>query len=216
MNDPSEGVADDICGLAVANDVPEAALHEEIGNSQHGEIGSHLHGCIQTSGEDLSMCSSSCSSFADNIKKGLEIERLEEELRVERESFNNLLLSQSGRVSLVKKIAKIENPLLLQDCRNAIMHSQSSQTLTSMLEIPPGCITKRTYNPVVSAFVSGITEAKESSESSKNMRMMRQHSCIETLYSARHLKYVSEFHLVFQAVAYAICGSKLVVDMIGI
>ena len=108
LDDPSEGVADDICGLSVANDVPEAALHEEIGNSQHGEIGSHLHGCIQTSGEDLSRCSSSSSSFADNIKKGLEIERLEEELRVERGSLNNLLLSQSGRVSLVKKLQRLK------------------------------------------------------------------------------------------------------------
>ena len=68
------------------------------------------------------------------------------------------------------------------------------------------------------AFVDGITESKDTSSwsrGSNKSRELRRQVCIESLYSAKHLKYTSEFFAGFEAVAYAICGSKAVVNMIG-
>jgi len=42
-----------------------------------------------------------------------------------------------------------------------------------------------------------------------------QQEAMECLRAARHNNYVSEFHIAFQAVAYAVSGSRLVVDMLG-
>ena len=108
------------------------------------------------------------------------------------------------------------NPILLADCRAAISDSKRARSLDSLLSIPDGQLTKRKYNPVVSAFVEAITEVEEPGSSAADcQRQLRRQTCIESLYSARHLKYVSEFHVSLQAVVYAICGSKAVIDIIG-
>ena len=46
-------------------------------------------------------------------------------------------------------------------------------------------------------------------------RHMQQQEAIDCIYSALDLRYVSEFHIPFQAVSYAISGSSIVTEMIG-
>ena len=88
--------------------------------------------------------------------------------------------------------------------------------MESLLSTPAGRLTSRQYNPVVSAFVESATEVNgPCSAEAARLRELRRQVCVESLYSARHLRYVSGFFTSLQAVIYAICGSKTVIDIVG-
>ena len=103
---------------------------------------------------------------------------------------------QSSRIKVAERLRQLENSSLFEDCRSVTGGARSSRTPDSLLTIPSGRLTKRSYNPVVTAFVDAITEVKDpATESAQCLWDLRRQSCIESLYSARHLKYVSEFFL---------------------
>ena len=179
-------------------DVPDAALEVELGDVAQNS-------CV----------SEGSTVLAALIRRELDLGHSHHE-----HAFTNaqlgLLSNQSSRIKVAERLGQLENSSLFEDCRSAIGDARSSRTLDSLLTIPSGRLTKRSYNPVVTAFVDAITEVKDpATESAQCLRDLRRQSCIESLYSARHLKYVSEFFISAQAVAYAICGSKTVVKMMG-
>eukprot|EP00117_Sycon_ciliatum_P022587 scpid13785/ scgid0778/ len=160
-----------------------------------------------------------CEELRDLVEKlQREVDELREEnvLLKSRECLDELLATEHGRVKVVNEICKIENKFLFAETLDAISHSKESRKVESLLGIPAGRITSRSYNPVVEAFVCGMT-APLSVQSSAGAakRSMRQQEAIESVYAARNLNYCSQFHMVFQAVVYAITQSKTAVDMIG-
>ena len=176
--------------LEVVSSVPDVG--------QELEIGLPLGSCNVTS-------SSVLSAFA--FDRSTQLQVAEKTLS---------LSSRQSRVEMACRLGELENDALLKDCQQAIKNAANARTLDSVLGIPEGQLTTRKYNPVVTAFVENITSVKEpGSKSASDLGQLRRQSCIETLYSARHLKYTSEFFLSTQAIVYAICGSKAVVDIIG-
>ena len=67
------------------------------------------------------------------------------------------------------------------------------------------------------AFIEELTKSTGSQDDSHNnaRRNLLQKHAMECLRGARHTRYVSEFLVGFQAIAYAVSGSRLVVDMLG-
>ena len=132
------------------------------------------------------------------------------------QDLQSCLASRDSRVMIARQLGQYENDALLRDCQVAIAQGPSSRSLDCLLSTPAGKLTCRPYNEVVCAFVEAITDVNEpGSQDARKARDFRRQVCIESLHSARHLKYVSNFFMSLQAVAYAISSSKTVVDMIG-
>ncbi|XP_065180592.1 uncharacterized protein LOC135811302 [Sycon ciliatum] len=130
---------------------------------------------------------------------------------------DELLAQQVGRVNLVEKIVEKENMLLFSDTVTAIQGAKSSRTVANLLAIPEGRLTARPYNPVVEAFVTGITKplSVSGSDEADRKRAMRQQEAIECIHAARNLNYCSDFHVLFQSIVYAVTQSRVAVDLIG-
>ena len=73
--------------------------------------------------------------------------------------------TQEGRVQLIKTICEHENSIFAQQCHDASLQSKFSRTINSMLAVPKGELTTRSLNPVVKAFVEGMTSAGMEKES---------------------------------------------------
>ena len=76
--------------------------------------------------------------------------------------------------------------------------------MDAVLATPPGRLTSKPYNIVVSVFIAAIQKCtglvSSAALQQRNVRRQR----IELLYSARHLRYTSGFRISLQAVFYAI------------
>ena len=134
-NQPADGNGDNLCNIA-AVDVPEAVREVEV------ELSEPL-GTVHAGRATLS----SSNVLADAVEKDFQLDGIRS--RLQRQSdVDYYLSSQSGHAKLARRIGELENPFLLQECTKAISTSHSSRCLQSMLEIPPGKITKRDYDPV--------------------------------------------------------------------
>ena len=175
--------------------VPDVAAEEEFRGSS-----------------ELASGPSDADLVADNVRKDLELCTL----RNSRSDLDLALSSQSSRVVLAKKLGQLENEAVLRGCQLAIAEGPKRRSLDALLATPTGRLTNQSYNPVVEAFVDAVTEEKGTfSSAASSARHLRRQVRIESLYSARHLNYVSGFFPSLQAVVYAICGSKTAVDIIG-
>ena len=114
----------------------------------------------------------------------------------------------------MRKIGQLENATFLAECQQLALEGKSARQIHELLALPTGSVSQSKHDPVLKTFVEELTKV-ESNLSNNQQRKMYQEKAMECLRGARHLKYLSSFHVSFQAIVYAVTGSHLAVDMIA-
>ena len=151
-------------------------------------------------------------SLATDVRSLLsELDELKERVRELEYEKRSMFDSQEKRADLVKEIAKRENQSFYDECLTCIHEGKFSRKLDHLLLLPEDKVSSQPFNPVVAAFVDELMKHDSGQPGSSILRQ----EAVECLRGARHGKFVSEFHIGLQAIAYALSGSRLVVDLMG-
>jgi len=67
--------------------------------------------------------------------------------------------TQEDRVAAVRHIASMERTSFLKECTESIAVAHQARELDRLLDLPPGQISQRPYNPVVQAFIETLTKS---------------------------------------------------------
>ena len=207
MHTPTHFPEDMVVGVT---EVPDCCQHE---NLVAPEIGATAE-CTELSSPDLYDFTRSELALELWKKEG-EIEALRE--KVKKLKGDNVVVvgTQEDRIAAVRLIASMEREEFKKECMEGIASARQARELDCLLDLPYGQTSHKAYNPVVQAFVQTLTKSISGKEKDDQKRCLLQQEAMECLRAARHNNYVSEFHVAFQAVAYALSGSRLVVDMLG-
>ena len=133
------------------------------------------------------------------------------------------LHTEGGRMDLITAACEKANKEILQDS-NRLVRDTGRRSLAELVE----SLSKGTVCGGTNAFVSSIVEALTLSEketrsqsltaaevATQKKRKLHRLMAVEHMYCARNPTYVSELSIAAMSVAYAVCNSRLVVDMLG-
>ncbi|RIB20500.1 hypothetical protein C2G38_2141143 [Gigaspora rosea] len=127
------------------------------------------------------------------------------------EQWNSRFANQQKRIDAIVEIANAERVSFFDDV-GALIQDKNRFSMENLVLYSPGeWLNKR--NQVVVKFIENLVKNDRSTNILSREKLFKVASVVDSLYGARHEKYVSEIQLALSAIKYSIARSKMIINI---
>ncbi|KAF0467586.1 hypothetical protein F8M41_025984 [Gigaspora margarita] len=127
------------------------------------------------------------------------------------EQWNSRFFTQQKRIDAIIEIANAERKALFDDV-DLLIHTNNRLSLESLIKYNSReWLTS--HNQVVVKFIETLVQNNQATNISSQEKLFKIVFAVDSIYGARHGKYVSEIQLAASAIKYSIARSMMVIDI---